>query len=435
MNAAARSQSLLTLTSHVSMRLASIGIQSTMTLAIGWVCAPADFGELVIIMAHASVGATLCAGGALQGALRIAHLVEPGSAWQGPVLRFLVRSALRRAVIGSALVAAALWFNPAVSAAGVTAGTLLTLGLTLSSACSGFTVARGQAPISQACDLFLRLPLQGAGVAVLYAADQLSGPRLAAAAAVAAAAHGGALLARLPLRASPGRQVPRAMTVLLSRFITSASANAVLFALLCSLEVLLGSRFVSAEGIAPLGIAGRVAGALAMLHGAVFDFHAASVARALRSKQSTNVNQLVRRIAIEATALTLTTMVASTAAMLMMPEVVPTTYLMAIVPLWILLAARLVTGALGPAPALLTLRGMHKQLATATCVGILVETVCILLLAVDRGAIGLAIAAGAGICAYAAMARVSAASILGHHRRTKRRPDSESSCNEDRIRS
>jgi hypothetical protein len=394
------------------MRVASIGIQAVLTLAIGWICAPADFGELVIIMAHAAAGATLCAGGALQGALRVAHLVAPGSAWEGPVLRLLIGSALRRALVGAALVAAALWFNPGVSAWGVAAGTALTLAMTLASAASGFTIARGQAPTSQAFELFLRLPVQAAGIAALYMTGHMSGPGLSAATALAAAVHGGALLARLPVRACADRRVPAAMGALLGRFITSASANAVLFTLLASLEVLLGSRFVSAEEIAPLGIAGRIAGALAMLHGAIFDFHAASVARSLRGQAPSDTRRLVRVVSIEATMLTLATMLVSVAAVVLMPDTVPATYKLALTPLWILLGARLLTGALGPAPALLTLRGMHTRLAAVTCAGIAVEAILIVLIARDGGSVGLAIASGAGICVYVVLARVSAWSLL-----------------------
>jgi len=413
MNDATRSRQLLTLAGHVSMRVASIGLQAMLTLAIGWICAPAEFGELVIITAHAMVGATLCAGGALQGALRVAHLVAPGNAWEGPVIRLLIASALRRSLVGAALVAAAIWFNPDVSAWGVAAGTALTLAMTLASAASGFTIARGQAPANQAFELFLRLPVQAAGIAALYVTGHMSGPGLAAATAMAAAVHGVALLARMPVRACAHRRVPAAMGALLSRFITSASANAVLFTLLSSLEVLLGSRFVSAEEIAPLGIAGRIAGALAMLHGAIFDFHATSVARSLRGQTPAEVRRLTRIVSIGATMLTLATMLACEAAVALMPDNVPATYQMAVTPLWILLGARLVTGGLGPAPALLTLRGMHTRLAAVTCVGIAVEALLIVLLASDRGPIGLAIASGAGICAYAVMARVSARSILG----------------------
>ncbi|MBM4438765.1 MAG: hypothetical protein FJ029_16400 [Actinobacteria bacterium] len=315
--------------------------------------------------------------------------------------------------MGAALVAAAIWFNPDVSAWGVAAGTALTLAMTLASAASGFTIARGQAPANQAFELFLRLPVQAAGIAALYVTGHMSGPGLAAATAMAAAVHGVALLARMPVRACAHRRVPAAMGALLSRFITSASANAVLFTLLSSLEVLLGSRFVSAEEIAPLGIAGRIAGALAMLHGAIFDFHATSVARSLRGQTPAEVRRLTRIVSIGATMLTLATMLACEAAVALMPDNVPATYQMAVTPLWILLGARLVTGGLGPAPALLTLRGMHTRLAAVTCVGIAVEALLIVLLASDRGPIGLAIASGAGICAYAVMARVSARSILG----------------------
>ena len=408
-----RPRRLRTLVGHVSMRVASIGLQAALTLAIGWVCAPPAFGELVITIAHAVAGATLCAGGALQGALRVAHLIAPGSGWEGPVLRLLIGSALRRALVGAALVAAALWFNPGVSAAGVAAGTALTLAMTLASAANGFTIARGQAPTSQAFELFLRLPVQAAGVATLFATGHMSGSWLAAVMAVAVTVQGGALLARLPLRACSSSRVPVAMGTLLGRFITSASANAVLFTLLASIDVLVGSQFVSAEDIAPLGIAGRIAGALAMLHGAIFDFHAASVARSLRGQAPAEVRRLVRIISIEGTMLTLATMLASAAAVALMPDSLPATYRMAVVPLWILLGARLVTGVLGPAPALLTLRGIHTRLATVTCAGIAVEALLIVLLASDRGSIGLAIASGAGMCAYAVLARVSASSILG----------------------
>lgn len=414
MNDTTRRRQVLTLTGHVSMRVATIGLQATLTLAIGWICTPADFGELVILLAYAVAGATLCAGGALQGALRVAHLVAPGSAWEGPLLRLLVGSAFRRALLGATLVAAALGFNQSISAWGVAAGSALTLAMTLSSAASGFTIARGQAPINQAFDLFLRLPVQMAGMMTLLATDQMSGPGLAMTTAVAAAINGGALLARLPFRAGAGRRVPEAMTIRLGRFINSASANAVLFTLLSSLEVLLGSRFVSAEGIAPLGVAGRIAGSLAMLHGAIFDFHAASVARSLRRQARSESRRLVRIVSIEATMLTLATMLATLATITLMPIKLPATYQMAVMPLWILLGARLLTGALGPAPALLTLRGMHVRLTAVTCVGIAIEAVLILLLARDEGSIGLAIASGAGICTYAAMARLSVMRILRH---------------------
>ena len=211
------------------------------------------------------------------------------------------------------------------------------------------------------------------------------------------------------------------MATLLGRFITSASVNAVLFTLLLSLEVLVGSRFVSAEGIAPLGVAGRIAGSLAMLHGAIFDFHAASVARSLRVQARADVRRLTRIVSIEATMLTLATIIALAAVVTLMPYELPTTYQMAVVPLWILLGARLLTGALGPAPALLTLRGMHTRLATVTCAGIAIEAILILLLAKEHGSVGLAIASGAGICAYAVMARVSVMRILSHGRENRMR--------------
>ena len=416
MNDATRRRQLLTLAGHVSMRVASIGLQAMLTLAIGWICAPADFGELVIIMAHAVAGATLCAGGALQGALRVAHLVAPGSEWEGPVLRLLIGSALRRAAVGAALVSLALWLNPGVSSMGVAAGVALTLAMTMTSAASGFTVARGQAPTSQALDLCLRIPLQATGFSILYMTGHISGPSLACATALSAAAYGGVLLCRLPLRASTRRKVPQAMGVLLGRFITSASANAMLFTLLSSLDVLMGSRFVSPEDIAPLGIAGRVAGALAMLHGAIFEFHAASIARSLRGQSPSEVRRLTRAVAIESTMLTLATMLAVGAAIARMPDNMPATYRMAAIPLWVLLSARLVTGALGPAPALMTLRGTHARLATVTSVGIAVQAILIFLLAREHGATGLAIASGVGMCTYVALARASVGSILGPRR-------------------
>jgi hypothetical protein len=285
------------------------------------------------------------------------------------------------------------------------------LAMTLASASSGFTIARGQAPVNQAFDLFLRLPLQAAGVAALYATGHMSGPWLATTAALAAAAHGGTLLARLPLREARDRHVSRLMRVLLGRFVTSASANAVLFAILTSLEVLLGSRLVAAAEIAPLGIAGRIAGALAMLHGAVFDFHASSIAQSIRGQRGDETRTLLRMVALEATALTLAAMLVSAAAVAMMPDTVPATFRMAVVPLWILLGARLVTGALGPAPALLTLRGQHTRLAMVTCAGITVETVSVFAFAHNDGSIGLAMAAAAGIGTYSILARIYANSI------------------------
>jgi hypothetical protein len=416
MDAAKRRRHWTRLAGHVGMRVASIGLQAVMTLAIGWICAPADFGELVIIMTYAVAGSTLCAGGALQGALRVAHLVAPGSAWEGPVLRLLTASALRRAAVGAALVSLALWFNPGVSPTGALAGMALTLAMTLAACASGFTIARGQAPTNQAFELWLRLPVQATGIALLYATGHMSGPGLAASAAVAAAAHGAGLLLRLPLKANTGRVVPAAMGILLGKFITTASSNAVLFTLLSSLEVLLGSHFVMPEDIAPLGIAGRIAGALAMLHGAVFDFHAASIARSLRGLTQGEVRRLTRTVSIESTLLTLATMLASAAAVALMPDTMPATYRSAVAPLWVLLGARLVIGALGPCPALITLRGMHARLAVVTSVGIATEAALILLLAQKYGATGLAIAGGIGMCVYAAMARASAGSLLGPRR-------------------
>ena len=394
------------------MRVASIGLQAVMTLAIGWICAPADFGELVIIMAYATAGATLCAGGAIQGALRVEHLVAPGSAWEGPVLRLLTASGLRRAAVSAALVTLALWFNPGVSSTGALAGMVLTLAMTLASCASGFTIARGQAPTNQALDLCVRLPLQAAGISALYATGHMSGSGLACTTAFASAVHGGVLLGRLPLRASSERRVPHAMGRLLGRFITSASANAMLFTLLSSLDVLMGSRIVSPEAIAPLGIAGRIAGALAMLHGAIFDFHASSVARSLRGQSPSEARRLTRLVSTEWTLLTLATMLAVAAALVLMPANVPATYRMAVVPLWVLRGARLVTGALGPAPALLTLRGRHVRLAVVTSAGIVIQATLILLLAPEHGAIGLAIAGGVGMCVYVALARASIGSTL-----------------------
>jgi hypothetical protein len=72
--------------------------------------------------------------------------------------------------------------------------------------------------------------------------------------------------------------------------------------------------------------------------------------------------------------------------------------------------------------ALLTLRGIHTRLATVTCAGIAVEALLIVLLASDRGSIGLAIASGAGICTYAALARMSAMSILRQSPATQKLP-------------
>ncbi len=263
--------------------------------------------------------------------------------------------------------------------------------------------------------------MQAAGVGLLFASGHMSGPGLAASAAVAAAVHGGALLARLPLKAGTGRAVPPAMGVLLGRFITTASANAVLFTLLASLDVLLGSHFVRPEEIAPLGIAGRIAGALGMLHGAVFDYHAAAVARSLRGQSPDEVRRLTRTVSVESTMLTLATMATVAAAVALLPGTVPPTYRMAVIPLWILLGARLVIGAMSPAPALMTLRGMHARLAAVTSAGIAVQTALILLLAREHGAVGLAIASAVGMCAYAALARGSVASVLRSRRTAGRR--------------
>ncbi len=146
MEPATRGRHLTRLAGHVSLRVAAIGLHAVLTLAIGWLCAPADFGEFVIIVVYAGVGATLCAGGAIQGGLRVAHLLAPGSGWGGPVMRLLIRSALRRAAVGAALVLLALLSNPGVSYAGAAAGMALTLAMTLAWCASGFTIARGEAP-------------------------------------------------------------------------------------------------------------------------------------------------------------------------------------------------------------------------------------------------------------------------------------------------
>jgi hypothetical protein len=396
------------------MRVLSIALQAMLVLALGWICRPVEFGVFVVIVAHATLSATLCAGGSLQGALRVAHLLTPGSAWEVPLIRLLAGSALRRSTVASVLVAVALWLNPVVPATGIAAGMLLALALSMSSFASGLTIARGEAAVNQAFELWLRLPIQASGVVVLFATDRLSAPALITLSAVAASAQGVALFVRVPLRGKCARTVPSAMSALLGRFITSASVNAVLFTLLSSLDVLLGSRIVAPTDIAPLGIAGRIAGALATLHGAVFDFHASAIAKSLRGRFPAETRRLCSVVSAEATALTVVTAAAAAIAVFAMPEEAPETYRMAVAPLGALLAARLITGALGPSPAILTLRGMHARLAAITAAGIAVEGVLVVSLARPFGATGLALASGVGMCAYSLLARLSSRRALGH---------------------
>jgi O-antigen/teichoic acid export membrane protein len=306
-----------------------------------------------------------------------------------------------------------LMLNPAVSRSGALAGTALALAQTMAMAVNGMTVAIGQAPRAQAGELCVRLPLHASLVAILLVSDLLSGPALALATAIATSAYVLMLTNGLPLRASRHREVPRRLGNLLGRFVTTASVNATLFTLMSTMDVVLGSLLITAEMIAPLGVAGRLAGSLALLHGAVFEFHGSTFARSLRRRDKEVTARAFQRIALESTALTLATMIAAGIAIAFMPHAAPEAYQMAVMPLWVLLGARLITGALGPAQALLTLGGRHTTLGTCTAIAIGLEALLIILLARPLGAIGLAIATGCGMVAHVAIARVATAGLLG----------------------
>jgi hypothetical protein len=296
--------------------------------------------------------------------------------------------------------------NPAVSWASVAASGPVTVAMTLASAAAGLTVARGQASFVQAIELTVRIPLQAAALGVIMWADMASGPALASATALGSFAFGGTLLARLPWKTGVQPPLPSAIRPLLNRFITTASLNAVLFTLLSSMSVLLGSRLVPAETIAPLGIALRISGALAMLHASVFDYHAAAIARSIRGASKDKIPSGYLTVAAESTALTILTMLALVSAVVIAPVDLPPNYAESIAPLWILLGTRLVSGGIGPAPAVMTITGGHAALAAATAAGIAAETFTILAVAKPLGASGLAIGSGVGTCTYCIITRL-----------------------------
>lgn len=390
------------LTRMVVVRGGTIAMQSALALGLGWICKPADFGEFVTVVAYATTGATLAAGGALQGALRVAHLIVAESRWQHAMVRHLLASALRRALAGSVLTGALLGVNASVTWTGASAGAVLAMSMTLASASAGITIARGHAPTQQLSELCIRLPVQILGAVALMAVGWLSGTMLSLTTALASLCSGAFLVSALPTSRHDGRAIPARMARPLSRFITSASANATLFSLMASCDILLGSRVLPATAIAPLGIAGRISSSVGMLHGSIFDLHSSRIAIAIRDQDRREIVRRIRTVALESTALTLLVGTALAVAIFGAWGALPPIYKAAVPALAILMSARLVAGLAGPAPALLTLNGLHATLAGITIGAIVIEACLIYGVAATTGTSGLAAASAAGLVFYTA---------------------------------
>jgi O-antigen/teichoic acid export membrane protein len=387
----------------IVVRGSSIILQTALALGMGWLCNPADFGEFVTVVAYAMVSTTVCSGGAYQAALRVSHLLASDSAWHGAMTKYLLRTVMRRALFGAALTAITLSTNKYVAWSNVAIGALLTMTASLASIATGITMARGASMRYQVSELAIRIPIQILCVAGFIFMDKATGFTLVLCTVIASTCSTGYLLARLSAHRIQSRPVPPKMGRLISKFMSSASINASLFSLLSSCDILIGSRVVSSNDIAPLGIANRASSAVVMINGALFDLQSSKIAMAIRRQRHQEVHRLMRLVAIESFTVTVLTAVILTAACISMYSKLPATYLAAILPMGILLIGRLIQSAIGPKSAVMTLRGHHTPLAWIVGTAIAVEIALIYIVAPSMGTPGLAIASAVGLVLYSTL--------------------------------
>jgi O-antigen/teichoic acid export membrane protein len=384
----------------IFVRGSTIVLQSMLALGMGWLCKPTDFGQFITIVAYSMVLTTFCSGGAYQAALRVSHLLSSTSLWHSAMIKYLLRSVMRRALVGGTLTAILLMTKKDVSFFDATIGGLLTVTASIASIASGITIARGSSMRYQISELLIRLPLQILGVAALIVADKVNGFTLVLCYVIASICGAGYLLALLPIDHSCSREIPERMGRLVKKFLTSASINATLFSLLSACDILFGSRILSNSAIAPIGIANRIASSVAMINGAIFDLQSSKIALAVRRQNHNELKRLARLVAMESVALTILTVIMVTVACIVMYSKLPDTYLNALFPLGILMTGRLIQAALGPGPAVMTLRGRHAPLALIVGIAVAVEVAIIYWLAPIMSAVGLAIASSVGLIIY-----------------------------------
>lgn len=389
----------------VAVRGSTIILQTALALGMGWLCKPADFGQFVTVMAYAMVSTTLCSGGAYQAALRVSHLLTAESVWHGAMIKYLLRSVMRRALIGGALTAVLLAANKNVSWSDAAIGAVLTASASFGSIAAGITMARGDSMRYQVSELVIRMPVQIGGVAIALFMDKTTGFTLVLCSVIGSVTSAGYLLALLPINQT-SRPVPQQMARLVGKFMTSASINATLFSLFSSCDILLGSRILSSSEIAPLGIANRVSSSLAMINGAIFDLQSSKFALAIRRQQNQEIQRITRLVSMESALLTVLTGIVVSSACVVLYSHLPGTYLAAIWPLTILMVGRLIQGSLGPGPAVMTLRGRHIQLGWIVGSAIATEVALIYLLAPVMGTVGLATASAVGLILYSVAVRV-----------------------------
>ncbi len=386
----------------IFVRGSTIVLQSMLALGMGWLCKPTDFGQFITIVAYSMVLTTFCSGGAYQAALRVSHLLSSTSLWHSAMIKYLLRSVMRRALVGGTLTAVLLLTKKDVSFFDATIGGLLTVTASIASIASGITIARGSSMRYQISELLIRLPLQILGVAALIVGDKVNGFTLVLCYVIASICGAGYLLAFLPIDHSNSREIPERMGRLIKKFLTSASINATLFSLLSACDILFGSRILSNSAIAPIGIANRIASSVAMINGAIFDLQSSKIALAVRRQNHNELKRLARLVAMESVALTTLTVIMVTVACIVMYSKLPDTYLNALFPLGILMTGRLIQAALGPGPAVMTLRGRHVPLALIVGIAVAVEVAIIYWLAPIMSAVGLAIASSVGLIIYSA---------------------------------
>ena len=389
----------------VAVRGSTIILQTALALGMGWLCKPADFGQFVTVMAYAMVSTTLCSGGAYQAALRVSHLLTAESVWHGAMIKYLLRSVMRRALLGGALTAVLLAANKNVSWSDAAIGAVLTASASFGSIAAGITMARGDSMRYQVSELVIRMPVQIVGVAIALFMDKATGFTLVLCSVIGSVSSAGYLLALLPIN-QISRPVPQQMARLVGKFMTSASINATLFSLFSSCDILLGSRILSSSEIAPLGIANRVSSSLAMINGAIFDLQSSKFALAIRRQQNQEIQRITRLVSMESALLTVLTGIVVSSACVVLYSHLPGTYLAAIWPLTILMVGRLIQGSLGPGPAVMTLRGRHIQLGWIVGSAIATEVALIYLLAPVMGTVGLATASAVGLILYSVAVRV-----------------------------
>jgi O-antigen/teichoic acid export membrane protein len=390
----------------IFVRGSTIVLQSTLALGMGWLCKPADFGQFVTIVAYAMVFSTFCSGGAYQAALRVSHLLSSTSTWRSAMMKHLLRSVMRRALVGSTLTVILLATKKDISFFDAAIGGLLTTTASIASIASGITMARGSSMRYQISELLIRLPVQILGVAAFIFADKVNGFTLVLCNVIASICGAGYLLVLLPIDHNCSRKIPERMGRLVGKFLTSASINATLFSLFSACDILFGSRILSNSAIAPIGIANRISSSVAMINGAIFDLQSSKIALAVRRQNHVELKRLARLVAMESVALTALTAIMVAIACVVMYSNLPATYLNALFPLAILMAGRLIQACLGPGPAVMTLRSRHVPLALIVGTAIAVEVAIIYWLAPTMSAVGLSIASALGLIFYSVAVHV-----------------------------